>query len=56
MITVLFHNVQSLSLHIGDIVSDDTIKNNEVIGITETQISPSDSTCKIMETSNLLQY
>ena len=56
MITVFFHNVLSLSLHIGDIVSDDTIKNNEVIGFTETQISPSDSTCKIIETSNLLQY
>ena len=32
MITVFFHNVRSLSLHIGDIVIDDIIKNNDVIG------------------------
>lgn len=56
MITVFFHNVRSLSLHIGDIVIDDIIKNNDVIGFTETQISPSDSICIIMEKSNFLQY
>ena len=44
IITVLVHNVQSLSKHIDDIVVDDRIINNEIIGFTETQIKSSDST------------
>ena len=51
-ITVYFHNVRSLSKHINDIVCDNRIINNGIIGFTETKINPSDSTCKIMETLN----
>ena len=51
-ITIFVHNAQSLSKHIDDIVSDDRIINCDIIGFTETQIKPSDSTCKIMETLN----
>ena len=51
-ITVFVHNVRSLSKHINDIVCDDRIINNDIIGFTETQINPSGSTCKIMETLN----
>ena len=50
--TVFVHNVRSLSKHINDIARDDRIINNDIIGFTETQIKPSDSTCKIMETLN----
>ena len=46
------HNVRSLSKHDNDIVSDRRIINNDIIGLTETQISLSDSTCKIVETFN----
>ena len=35
-----------------DIVSDNRITNNGVVGYIETQINPWDSTCKIMETLN----
>ena len=57
-VTVLVHNVRSLPRHdivsdIDDIVSDNRIMNNGVVGFTETQIKPSDSTCKIIETLNL---
>ena len=41
--------MRSLLKHV-DIVSDDRIINNGIIGFTETQISLSDSTCKIIET------
>ena len=51
-ITVFVHNVRSLSKHINDIVCDDRIINNDITGFTETQINPSGSTCKIMETLN----
>ena len=44
--TVLIHNVRSLSKHVDDIVSEDRTINNDIIGFTETQIIPSDSTCK----------
>ena len=46
------HNVRSLSKHVDDIVSDKRIINNDIIGFTETQISLSDSTCRIVETLN----
>ena len=49
-ITAFVHNVRSLSKHINDIVSDNRIINNDIIGFTETQINSSDSTFKIMET------
>ena len=39
-----------------DIVSDDRIINNDIMGFTETQINPSDSTSKIMETMTFFQY
>ena len=34
-------------------LSDNRIINNDIIGFTETQIKPSDSTSKIIETLNL---
>ena len=37
--------------HTDDIVSDDRIISNDIIGFTETQIGPSDSTSRIMEAS-----
>ena len=50
----------SLSRHIDDIgsddrminniVGDDWMINNDIREFTETQINPSDSTCKIVET------
>ena len=43
--------MRSLSKH-DDIVSDDRIINNNIIGFAETQINLSDSTCKIIETLN----
>ena len=49
-LTILVHNVRSLSKHVNDTVSNKM--NNESIGFTETQISLSDSTCKIIETLN----
>ena len=52
-VTVLLHNVRSFSRHVDDIVSDNRITNNDIIGFTETQISPSDSTWKIIETWNV---
>ena len=39
-------------MFIDDIVSDDRIINNDIIGYSETENNPSDSTIKIMETSN----
>ena len=46
-ITILVHNVTSLSKHVNDIVSDSKIMNNDIIELTETQISLSGSTCRI---------
>ena len=45
--------MRSLSKHVDDIVTDNRVMNNDIIGFTETQINPSDSTCKIIETLNL---
>ena len=53
-ITVFVHNARSLSKHRDDTVSDDRVINNKVIGFTETQINPSDSTSEIMETLDFL--
>ena len=55
-VTVLVHNVRSLARHVDDIVSDKRIINNNIIGFTETQIKPSDSTCKIIETLNVFNF
>ena len=49
-ITILFHNMRSLSKHVNDIVSDSRIMSNDIIGITETQITLSDSACRIVST------
>ena len=49
-VTLLVHDVRSLPRHIDDIVSDNRIINNNIIGFTKTQIKPSYSTCKIIET------
>ena len=48
-ITVSIHNVRSLSKHIDDMASDVRIIKNHIIGFTETQINPSDFTCKIIK-------
>ena len=48
----IIHNAQSLSKHIDDIISDDRIIDNDILGFTETQIKPSNWTCKIIETFN----
>ena len=37
-VTVLVPNVRSLPRNADDIVSDNRIKNNDIIGFTETQI------------------
>ena len=42
--------MRSLSKHVDEIVSDDRIIDNDVIGFTVRQINSSDSTCKIIET------
>ena len=44
--------MRSFPRHIDDILSDNRIINNDIIGFTETQIKPSDSTSKIIETLN----
>ena len=46
-ITVFVHDARSFSKYTDDIVSDDRIINDKIIGYTETQINPSkDSTSK----------
>ena len=52
-VTVLAHNVWSLPRNVDDILSGNRIINNNIIGFTETQIKPSDSTSKIIETLNV---
>ena len=51
-LTIFVDSVRSLSKHANNIVSDDTITNNDLIGFTEIQISLSDSSCKTIETLN----
>ena len=53
-VAVFVNNVRSLLRHVDDIVGDNGIINNRIIGFTETQIKPLDSTCKITETLNLI--
>ena len=53
IVTVLVHNVRSLTRHGGDILSDNRIVNNDIIGFTETETKPSDSTSKRIETFNV---
>ena len=55
MLFQAIHNVRALPRHVDDIVSDNEIINNGVIGFTETQIKPSDSTFKIIDTLNLIR-
>ena len=55
-VTVLVHNMRSIPRHVGDITSGNRNMNNNIIGFTETQIKPSDSTCKIKVTLNFFQY
>ena len=52
-VTLIVHTVRSLPGHINDILSDNRIINNNIIGSTETQIKSSDSTYEIIETLNL---
>ena len=55
-ITVFVHNLRSLSKHIDDVVSDDRIIHNNIIGFIETQINPSDSTYKILGALNFFKF
>ena len=48
---ILVLNVKSLSKHL-----DDRITNNDIIGFTETQVIPSNSTCKITGTLNFFTF
>ena len=48
-VAVLVHYARSFPRYADDIQSDNRIINNDVIGFTETQVKPSDSTCKIIE-------
>ena len=43
------NNMRSFPRHVDDIVKDNLIINNDFIGFAETQMKPSDSTCKITE-------
>ena len=49
----LVPNMRSLPRHVNGVVSDNRVINNDIVGFTETQIKPADSTCKIIETLNL---
>ena len=52
-VTVSVHNVRSLPSHVDNIVRDNKIINKNILGFTERQIRPSDSTCKIIGTLEL---
>ena len=52
-VTLLVHTVRLLPGHADDILSDNRIINNNIIGYTETRIKPWDSTCEKIETLNL---
>ena len=51
-LTVVAHNVRSLSKYVNDIASDDRIMHNGTIGFRVIQINLSHSTCKIIKTLN----
>ena len=48
--------MRPLSKHVYDIVGDNEVINNGIIGFTETQVIPSDFTCKISETLNFFNF
>ena len=52
-VTVLVNDMRSFLRQVDAIVSNNRIINNDIIGLMETQIKPSDSTYKIIETLNL---
>ena len=49
-VAVIIYNVRSLRRHAYDTVSANLIIDNNITGFTETQIKPSDSSIKIIET------
>ena len=49
-------NVRSLSNYVDDTVSDRRIINNKIIRFTETQISLSHSTCRVVKTLNFFNH
>ena len=49
----LVHNVSFIPRDIDNIVSDNRIINNDIIGFTETHMKISDSNCKIIRTLNI---
>ena len=55
-LTIFVHNVRSLLQHADDVVSDGRIINNDIIGLTKTQVIPSDSTFKIIERLNFSEF
>ena len=50
--TVSANSVRSPLKHIDNIVIVERIVNNDILEFTETQINPSDSTCKIIKKLN----
>ena len=48
-LTIFNMNLRSLAKHVQDLINDYRILKNYVVGFTETQIKPSDSTCLINE-------
>ena len=46
--------MRSFPRHVHDMLSDNRTTNNDIIGFIKTQIKPSDSTSKIIETC--IQY
>ena len=51
-VVVLVHNMGSLPRHVDDILSDNRVMNNDIVGFIETQIKSSDFTYKIIQTLN----
>ena len=45
--------MRSLPRRVDDILSENRIINNDIMGFTETQIKPTSSTCKTIETLNV---
>ena len=55
-VTILVHNMISLSKHVDNTISDDRIINKCIIGLTETEINPLVFTCKIIENLEFLKF
>ena len=53
-VLICFQNMRSISKHGNVTVSDDKLKNNDIMGFTEAQMNPPDSTCKITGRLNFL--